>query len=60
MFISVAFIQVLKASTPVAVLLCSFVFGLEKPSVRLSVYIVAITTGIGIACYAEVSRAPPP
>ena len=54
LYISVAFIQMLKASTPVAVLLASFGFGLEKPSSELGGCIVAIATGVALACYGQI------
>ena len=44
----------IKASTPVVVLLLSFIFGLEKPSARLFVYIWLITTGVTISCVSQV------
>ena len=53
LYISVAFVQMLKALTPVAVLLCSFGFGLEKPSLRLFAYICLIASGVAIACYGQ-------
>lgn len=53
LYISVAFVQMLKATTPVAVLLCSFGFGLEKFSLRLLVYICVIATGVAVACYGQ-------
>ena len=53
LYISVAFIQMLKASTPVAVLLTSFVIGLESPSARLFVYIAAIGTGVAISAFGQ-------
>lgn len=54
LYISVAFVQMLKATTPVAVLFVSFALGLEKPSCRLFVYIVLIATGILVACVSNV------
>lgn len=53
LYISVAFVQMLKAVTPVAVLLCSFAFRLEQPSWRLFLYILCIATGVAIACYGQ-------
>ena len=53
LYITVAFVQMLKASTPVAVLLVSFAFGLEQPSLRLLLYIFAIAIGVAIACYGQ-------
>ena len=43
----------IKAITPVAVLLCSFMFGLEQPSAKLAMYIVAISSGVATACYGQ-------
>lgn len=53
LFISVAFIQMIKASTPVAVLLGSFALGLEAPTYRLFAYILTISIGIGTACFGQ-------
>ena len=53
LYISVAFVQMLKAATPVAVLLASFGFGLEEPSWRLVAYIVVIAIGVAVACYGQ-------
>ena len=54
LYISVAFVQMLKALTPVAVMLVSFVIGIEQPSYSLAVCIVLISLGIGISCAAQV------
>ena len=54
LFISVAFVQMLKASTPVAVLLASFSFGLEKPSAELGAYIVLIASGVMTSCFGQI------
>lgn len=53
-YISVAYIQMIKASTPVVVLIISFGFGIEKPSMRLAGFIVLISTGVTISCVANV------
>ena len=53
-YISVAYIQMIKASTPVVVLLLSFCFRIEKPSLRLFVYIVLISSGVTLSCVANV------
>jgi drug/metabolite transporter (DMT)-like permease len=53
LYISVAFVQMLKASTPVAVLLCSFAFGLEAPNASLFGYICIIAAGVSIAAYGQ-------
>ena len=55
-YISVAYIQMLKASTPVAVLLLSFLFRLEQPTVRLAVFVVLISSGVTIACMAQIEK----
>ena len=57
--ISVAFVQMLKASTPVATLVVSFMLGLEQPSWRLTGLIVLISSGVGIACAAQVHPSVP-
>lgn len=54
LYISVAFVQMLKASTSVAVLLVSFALKLETPNGTLAVYIVAIASGVAWACAAQV------
>ena len=53
LYISVAFVQMLKAGTPVATLLVSIVLGLERPSCRLAFYILLVSSGIGVACAAQ-------
>ena len=53
--ISVAFVQMLKASTPVAVLLCSFAFGLETPTLQLGLFIVLISSGIATSAFNELN-----
>jgi len=55
LFISVAFIQMMKASMPVWVLLVSFAFGLEKPSGALCGWIIIIVFGVGVATVAQVN-----
>lgn len=54
LFISVAFIQMLKASMPVWVLLMSFAVGLQEPSKVLMAWIVVIFGGVLVATMAEV------
>jgi len=53
LYISVAFVQMLKASTPVAVLLASFAFELEKPNVSLFTFILFIATGVATSAYGQ-------
>jgi hypothetical protein len=43
----------IKAVSPVAVLIASFAFGLRSPSVRLIAIICSISVGVGIASYGE-------
>lgn len=54
LYISVAFVQMLKASTPVAVMLASFAFGLEKPTWRLAVTMVVMSSGVALSCSAQI------
>ena len=54
LYISVAFVQMLKASTPVAVLLASFAFGLETPRAELGGCIFLIATGVAVSCYGQI------
>ena len=53
-YISVAYIQMIKASTPVVVLVLSFCFGIESPSCRLFGYIVLVSSGVSLSCIAQV------
>ncbi|EGG02624.1 uncharacterized protein MELLADRAFT_72742 [Melampsora larici-populina 98AG31] len=55
LYLSVAFIQMIKAASPVAVLLTSFAFGIYPPSLRLFGIVLIISLGIGIASYGEVA-----
>ena len=59
LFISVAFVQMLKASTPVATLLVSLCLGLERPSCRLGLYIMLVSCGIIASCVAQVNPSVP-
>ena len=52
-YLSVAFIQMIKAMTPVAVLMLSFFFELERPSFIYIAIISAISLGVAIASYGE-------
>ncbi|KAF8062808.1 sugar phosphate/phosphate translocator [Scenedesmus sp. PABB004] len=51
--LSVAFVQMLKAFTPVATMLFAFAFGLERPSVRLVAAVGVITLGVAGASAGE-------
>lgn len=59
LFISVAFVQMLKASTPVATLLVSLCLGLERPSCRLGFYVMLVSSGIIALCVAQVNPSVP-
>ncbi|PKI83368.1 hypothetical protein MVES_002569 [Malassezia vespertilionis] len=52
--LNVSFIQMLKAFTPVAVLLISFAFGLKKLSGTLTMIVAMISVGVCLASYGEV------
>jgi len=53
LFISVAFIQFIKKSTILAVLLISFAMRLEKPACEMFGYIAIIACGTSLACLAQ-------
>jgi len=55
LYLSVAFIQMLKATTPVAVLLVSWVLGTSKPSIRVLGNVSIIVLGVIIASYGEIA-----
>ncbi|WRT67032.1 uncharacterized protein IL334_003998 [Kwoniella shivajii] len=52
--LSVSFIQMLKAFTPVAILLISAIFKLQVLSSRLVLIVILISTGCALAAYGEV------
>lgn len=51
--LSVSFIQMLKAFTPVAVLVISFAFGLKQMSSTLTIIVLMISVGVCLASYGE-------
>lgn len=53
-FISVAFIQMLKSSTPVIVLLLSFLVGREKPSLVQLLIMMTISFGVVLSTVGEI------
>jgi len=53
--LSVAFIQMLKAFNPVAILLISFAFRLQEPNRRLVVIVLLISGGVCLASYGEIA-----
>lgn len=54
LYLSVAFIQMLKATTPVAVLISGWVLGLSKPSLKQFLNVSAIVVGVIIASFGEI------
>ncbi|KAF8587198.1 TPT-domain-containing protein [Ramaria rubella] len=53
LYLSVSFIQMLKAFTPVAILLISFVSRIQEPSRRLALIVLMISGGVCLASYGE-------
>ncbi|KAJ3023481.1 hypothetical protein HKX48_002908 [Thoreauomyces humboldtii] len=51
--LSVAFIQMLKATTPVAVLLCGWTLGTDKPNWGILAKVMVIVSGVVLASYGE-------
>lgn len=54
LYLSVAFIQMLKATTPVAVLLSSWSMGISQPSLKVFLNVSAIVVGVIIASIGEI------
>ncbi|ORY64034.1 triose-phosphate transporter [Pseudomassariella vexata] len=54
LYLSVAFIQMLKATTPVAVLLSSWVMGVAAPNMKILMNVSAIVVGVMIASFGEI------
>ncbi|BFZ64678.1 hypothetical protein YB2330_005830 [Saitoella coloradoensis] len=54
LWLSVSFIQMLKATTPVVVLLTSWAFGMTHPSLRILLNVLVIVLGVIIASYGEI------
>ncbi|TLS26938.1 hypothetical protein PpBr36_04510 [Pyricularia pennisetigena] len=55
MYLSVSFIQMLKAAAPVAVLLCSWAWRLKEPSAKTFANVSVIVFGVMIASLGEIS-----
>ncbi|KAK7686078.1 hypothetical protein QCA50_006353 [Cerrena zonata] len=53
LYLSVAYIQMLKAFTPVAILLISWTFRIQEPSKRLGVIVLMISSGVALASRGE-------
>lgn len=54
LYLSVAFIQMLKATTPVAVLLAGWALGVSQPSLKTFLNVSAIVVGVIIASIGEI------
>ncbi|KAL2157207.1 hypothetical protein VTH06DRAFT_6343 [Thermothelomyces fergusii] len=54
LYLSVAFIQMLKAAAPVAVLLTSWAWGVEEPSLRRFLNVLLIVAGVALASFGEI------
>ncbi|TGZ78575.1 duf250 domain protein membrane protein [Ascodesmis nigricans] len=55
LYLSVAFIQMLKATTPVAVLLATWSMGLEKANMKVLTNVSFIVVGVMLASYGELA-----
>lgn len=53
LYLSVSYIQMLKAFTPVAILLISWAFRLQEPSKRLGVIVLMISVGVAMTSRGE-------
>jgi len=53
LYLSVAYIQMLKAFTPVAILLISWTFKIQEPNRRLGVIVFMISFGVAVASHGE-------
>ena len=55
LYLSVAFIQMLKSAAPVAVLLTAWVWGVEKPSMNRFATVSVIVAGVALASLGEIN-----
>lgn len=55
LYLSVAFIQMLKAAAPVAVLFVGWVWGVENPSLQRLINILVIVAGVSLASFGEIA-----
>ncbi|KAI0918719.1 hypothetical protein AcW1_009463 [Taiwanofungus camphoratus] len=53
LYLSVAYIQMLKAFTPVAILLISWTFRLQEPNKKLAMIVLMISSGVALASRGE-------
>ncbi|PHH60808.1 hypothetical protein CDD81_1159 [Ophiocordyceps australis] len=58
LYLSVAFIQMLKATTPVAVLISGWTLGVSQPSLKQFLNVSAIVVGVIIASFGEIHFVP--
>lgn len=54
LYLSVAFIQMLKATTPVAVLLASWAMGVSQPNLKVFMNVMVIVFGVVLASLGEI------
>ncbi|KAG7285245.1 hypothetical protein NEMBOFW57_009866 [Staphylotrichum longicolle] len=54
LYLSVAFIQMLKATTPVAVLMSSWALGVSQPNLKVFLNVSTIVVGVIIASFGEI------
>uniref|UniRef100_A0A7S0WQ47 Sugar phosphate transporter domain-containing protein n=1 Tax=Chlamydomonas leiostraca TaxID=1034604 RepID=A0A7S0WQ47_9CHLO len=55
LFLTLAFVQMLKAFTPVVTMLLLFLVGLEAPKASLVASVVVISLGVAVASYGELN-----
>ena len=53
MYLSVAFIQMIKALMPAAVYTCGIIMGTEKYALNYALNMVVVTIGVAAASYGE-------
>ncbi|KAL9710267.1 hypothetical protein Ac2012v2_006563 [Leucoagaricus gongylophorus] len=53
LYLSVSYIQMLKAFTPVAILLIQWAFRLDDPNKKLAVIVLMISSGVALASHGE-------
>ncbi|PPQ86620.1 hypothetical protein CVT25_006804 [Psilocybe cyanescens] len=53
LYLSVSYIQMLKAFVPVAILLISWTFRIQEPNKKLGIIVVMISTGVALASQGE-------
>ncbi|KZT03749.1 TPT-domain-containing protein [Laetiporus sulphureus 93-53] len=53
LYLSVAYIQMLKAFVPVAILLISWTFRIQEPSKKLAMIVMMISCGVALASHGE-------